>query len=182
VRGRLKDFWHIDDGAAAYIFDAYRSVQPTAAPNDLLIDITTDFVYRRNATVGEDLKSKQQAPVYAYVFNWKTPVLGGRLRSPHTIEVPFAFGTTDAAAALVGSGPDVATMTRATMGAWVAFARTGNPNNPALPAWPRYTAARRPTMMLELESHVIDNPGGDLRKIFDPFPLYDFGMPRNFIR
>jgi para-nitrobenzyl esterase len=182
VRGRLKDFWHIDNGAAAYIYDAYRSVQPAAAPNDLLIDITTDYVYRRNATVGEDLKSRQQAPVYAYVFNWKTPVLGGRLRSPHTIEVPFAFGTTDAAAALVGTGPDVATMTRATMGAWVAFARTGDPSNAALPAWPRYTAARRPTMMLELESHVVDNPGGDLRGIFEPFPLYDFAMPRNFIR
>jgi para-nitrobenzyl esterase len=62
--------------------------------------------------------------VYAYVFDWKTPVLGGRLRSPHTLEVPFIFGTTDAAAALVGTGPDVATMTRATMGAWVAFARS----------------------------------------------------------
>ena len=37
-------------------------------------------------------------------------------------------------------------------------------------------------MMFDTESHVADNPGGDLRKLYDPFPFYDFGMPRNFIR
>ncbi len=182
IKGRLKDFWHIGDDAAAYIYDAYHAIEPDATPNDLLIDITTDYVYRRNATRAEDLKSVQPAPVYAYVFDWKTPVLGGRLRSPHTLEVPFIFGTTDEAAALVGTGPELATMTRATMGAWVAFARTGNPNNAALPHWPRYTTAHRSTMMLDTESHVLDNPGGARRKIFDSFPYYDFAMPRNFIR
>jgi para-nitrobenzyl esterase len=182
IKGRLKDFWHIGDAAAAYIYDAYRATEPDATPNDLLIDITTDYVYRRNATRGEDLKAAQPAPVYAYVFDWKTPVLGGRLRSPHTIEVPFIFGTTEAAAALVGTGADVATMTRATMGAWVAFARSGNPNHAGLPHWPRYTTAHRATMMLNVESQVRDNPGGARRKIFDSFPYYDFAMPRNFIR
>jgi para-nitrobenzyl esterase len=182
IKGRLKDFWRIGDAAAAYIYDAYRATEPDASPNDLLIDITTDYVYRRNATRGEDLKAAQPAPVYAYVFDWKTPVLGGRLRSPHTIEVPFIFGTTAAAAALVGTGPDVATMTRATMGAWVAFARSGNPNHTGLPHWPRYTTAHRSTMMLNVESQVRDNPGGARREIFDSFPYYDFAMPRNFIR
>ena len=37
-------------------------------------------------------------------------------------------------------------------------------------------------MMLDTESHVLDNPGGARRKIFDVFPYYDFAMPRNFIR
>ena len=32
-----------------------------------------------------------QGPVYLYYFRWETPVQGGRLKSPHTIEIPFAF-------------------------------------------------------------------------------------------
>jgi carboxylesterase type B len=32
------------------------------------------------------------------------------------------------------------TVSRAMAGAWVQFAKTGNPNGPALPEWPAYTA------------------------------------------
>ena len=30
---------------------------------------------------------------------------------------------------------------------WLAFARTGNPNNPKVPEWPDYTAAQRSMMV-----------------------------------
>ena len=166
---------HISGAAAAYIYDAYHAVEPDATPNDIMIDITTDYVYRRNATRGEDLKAAQPAPVYAYVFDWKTPVLGGRLRSPHTLEVPFIFGTTDAAAALVGTGPDVATMTRATMGAWVAFARTGNPNTKMLPHWPTFGLPQRPTMLLDLPPRVESDPRGRERKYLGQVPYVQPG-------
>ena len=43
------------------------------------------------------------------------------------IEVPFVFGTAPAAAALVGDGPDVATLTATMVATWSAFARTGKP-------------------------------------------------------
>jgi para-nitrobenzyl esterase len=182
VQRRLKTFWQIDDAATQQVIDTYHAVMPDATPSDLMIAITTDYVYRRNTMQVEDLKAEQHAPVYAYVFDWKTPVMDGVLRSPHTIEIPFVFGTTDAAAGIVGTGLDLAKMTRTVQSAWVHFARTGNPNNPALPSWPRYTTAERATMMLDLESHVVNNPGGEARRALNAFPYYDFGLPRTFIR
>jgi para-nitrobenzyl esterase len=43
--------------------------------------------------------------------------------------------------------------------AWAEFARHGDPNQPELPAWPRYTADERETMWL----------AGEPRAVLDPF-------------
>ena len=49
--------------------------------------------------------------------------------------------------------------------AWVAFARTGNPNHKGLPTWPTFETTRRATMILNKESKVVDDPNGEERKI-----------------
>ena len=49
--------------------------------------------------------------------------------------------------------------------AWVAFAKTGDPQTPNLPAWPRYDTARRPTMIFNLESKLVSDPQSDLRRL-----------------
>jgi para-nitrobenzyl esterase len=104
------------------------------------------------------------------------------LRTPHTLEVPFVFGTTEVAAPLVGSGPDIAPLTKKIMATWVAFARTGNPNTEALPTWPRYSRNGRETMMLEMESKVASNPGGEARQAMDRYPFFEYSMPINYVR
>jgi para-nitrobenzyl esterase len=53
----------------------------------------------------------------------------------------------------------------ATMAAWAAFARTGNPSNPLLPIWPAHTLDRRATMVFDSTSRVVDDPQADVRKI-----------------
>ncbi len=183
IRKRAGRFVQIDSAEAGRLIDAYRAASPDASPSALLADIATDYTYRRNTTHEAALQAASaQAPVYAYVFNWKTPVMGGVLRTPHTLEVPFIFGTTDAAAALVGDGPDIAPLTRALMATWVAFARTGNPNTDALPAWPRYDGETRSTMMLEMDSKIAHNPGGEARKAMDRYPFFEYSMPINYVR
>ena len=42
--------------------------------------------------------------------------------------------------------------------AWVAFARTGHPQTPALPDWAPYTARRRRTMLLGTSCVAVDAP------------------------
>ena len=145
--------------------------------------VTTDYTYRRNTMAEALLQSAAaSAPVHAYVFNWRTPVLGGVLEAPHTSEVPFVFGTAPAAEALVGAGPDLAPLTRMMVATWSAFAHTGDPANPALPDWPRYEAARRSTMLLSRESKVSGDPGGERRKALAGVPPYEYSMPVNYPR
>ena len=49
--------------------------------------------------------------------------------------------------------------------AWLAFARTGDPNAPGLPHWPAYDAASRATMMFDLTSRIEHDPMAEVRKI-----------------
>ena len=178
VARRLARFLRTDPAATARIMDAYRTAMPAATPSQRMAAVTTDYTYRRNTTAEAALQSATaRAAVYTYVFDWHTPVRGGVLQSPHTSEVPFVFGTAPAAAALVGAGPDIAPLTRMMVAAWSAFAHTGNPSNPHLPAWPRYDAAQRNTMVLSRESAVRSNPEGGRRDALAGLPPFEYSMP-----
>ena len=183
VLRRIARFLHLDAPAAGKVYDAYHDVQPGGAASDILVAVATDYMYRRNTTQVALLKAMQPgAPVYAYVYDWKTPVMAGVLRSPHTIEVPFAFGTTEAARGLLGDGPDLAALTKQTLPRWAAFARSGSPDGPGLLPWPKFDPVQRATMMLDVESHVAGNPGGQARSALDGLPFYEYSTPANYVR
>src|SRR6185436_2697270 len=99
-----------------------------------------------------------KGPVYLYYFRWETPVQGGRLKSPHTIEIPFAFDNIKSAVGLTGGGAEAVALADKVSDAWLAFARTGNPNTPKLPQWPAFNAADRPTMVFDNASRVERDP------------------------
>jgi para-nitrobenzyl esterase len=181
VRRRLGRFLRVGPRDVDRILDAYRAEQPTAGPSDLLVAVTTDYHYARNTLRPAARQADSAAaPTYAYRFDWRTPVHGGVLGSPHTVEVPFVFGTTAAAAGLVGDGEDLEPLTRTVMAAWVAFARTGDPNHPGLPSWPRYDGTVRPTMLLDLESSVAADPGGAPRSALDDLPPFEYSRPVSY--
>jgi para-nitrobenzyl esterase len=183
VRRRLERFMRSSRADIDRIIDAYRGADPGGSASDLLAAITTDFTYRRNTTRHAALQAAAAgAPAYAYVFDWKTPVWDGLLRSPHTVEVPFVFGTGRAASGLLGTGPEIEPLTRTMIATWSAFARTGDPNNSTIPQWPRYEAGSRATMMLDVASRVESNPGGATRAALDGLPYFEYSMPINFAR
>ncbi|WP_158922618.1 carboxylesterase/lipase family protein [Acidisphaera sp. S103] len=182
VEKRVERFLGVDQANAKRVIDAYRTVNLGATPSELLASIATDYMYRRNTTRVAALQaSSAKAPVYAYVFDWKTPVLNGVLRSPHTLEVPFAFGTTQAATALVGNGPHLPKLVHETMSRWTSFAHRGVPTAPGSAAWAPYEATHRSTMMLDLESHLANNPGGDARQAMDGLPYFEYSRPASFV-
>ena len=49
---------------------------------------------------------------------------------------------------------------------WVAFARTGSPENPALPNWPAYSTEERATMAFDRECRVVNDPDGPARALW----------------
>jgi hypothetical protein len=104
-----------------------------------------------------------QAPVYVYRFQWYSPVSGGRLRAMHCMDIPFAFDNVDNSQAIVGNGPGRQALADRMSRAWVAFARSGDPNHGGLPRWEPFSADRRATMMLNNECRLVRDPYGDER-------------------
>ena len=143
---------------------ALQEVRPKSSPSQLMSDlVTATMMFAGSVTIAER-KATQVAPVYAYRFDWETPVAGGALKATHALDVPMTFNTVDRARSFVGDGDTPEKIARAMSAAWVAFARTGDPNTPLLPQWPRYDTQHRATMLIGEQSRVENDPDSELRK------------------
>jgi para-nitrobenzyl esterase len=150
--------------SADRIIESYRRAQPNLAPKDLFIAITTDRMMRGPSITTADRKVAQNAaPAYVYLFTYETPVLGGKLKSPHALEIPFVFDNL-AIAPLAGDNPGRFALGDKMSRAWLAFARTGNPNHDGLPQWPAYSASQRPTMIFADQCRIENDPFSAGRK------------------
>src|ERR1019366_7512194 len=133
--------------------------------------VTTDRMMRMNAITQAERKAAQHsASAYMYIFAWQSPVLGGKLRSPHGIELAFVFDNTDTTTGMNGTGADLQPLADKVSSAWAAFARTGNPNTTSLPHWPAYNAKSRATMIFNDECKVVNDPGRDERLAMNALP------------
>src|SRR5262249_21988241 len=147
--------------------DAFVDKMHTAYGGDARawLDIFGDLAFRIPMI---RLADAHPAPAYVYRFDWRSAAFGGRLGAAHALELPFVWNHLDTALArgLLGdtdAAPPLATAIHAT---GAAFVKSGEPNGAGLPPWPRYDRERRATMMLDRESHVADDPGGDTRKLW----------------
>ena len=89
------------------------------------------------------------------------------MRSPHTIEIPFVFNNIKIAGPLISKMPEAYALAEKVSAAWVAFARTGNPNTRKLPTWPAYSASSRDTMLFKNESRVEQDPDKGPRLVME---------------
>lgn len=149
------------------VIATFRARSPNVAPARIYFDIATATVFRRGAWTHADLKSEQnKAPVWLYEIDWVTPVDGGKWGSPHSLEHPFVFDNVARSESMVGAvqaGPQ--RMADQISPTWIAFARSGNPNNPAIPHWPTYTPANRTTMVFDTTSQAVKDFREDERKL-----------------
>ena len=108
-----------------------------AYPDKNIIDATAvDTFFREPAMRWLDAKAKAGGEkTYAFVFAPDFTIDGGK-PAWHGAEIPFAFHNVDKAPA--ANIPCADQLEKEMAGAWVAFAKTGNPNHPALVEWPAY--------------------------------------------
>ena len=158
-------------GNADAVLALYRQMHPGMNPAELLIEITTDSnFWVRSVLLAERKAARGKASVYMYSFNWRTPVLDGKLMAPHALDVPFVFDTLDAVG-ITGHAPAAAAIATAESTTWASFARTGTPDNKAIPHWPAYTAADRATMMIDTEWRVQNDPQHEARLLWTKIAL-----------
>jgi para-nitrobenzyl esterase len=147
--------------------ETYKRENPGKSPSELFFLMGTDRGMRTNSIRLAERKFTQgRAPVYMYLFAWRSPALGGKLGAPHTVEIPFVFDNTDIPISMTKGGPEVKALAQRTSDAWIQFARTGNPNHKGLPNWPAYSTQQRATMVLDTTSKAINDPGPEARKLW----------------
>ncbi len=156
---------------AEEVIQVYRRANPNVSPSELLFLIWTDnptTIFSNN--IAERRAALGKAPTYRYRFDWETPALGGRLKSPHTVELPFVFDNVQVAPGLAGgASPEAVALAARVSEAWISFAASGDPNNrrSELPAWAPYDSTRRATMLFNNVSKVVDDPGGEERLVME---------------
>lgn len=151
-----------DHEHAAEAIRTYREARPHADAAALLSAMITDSVFRIPALRLVERHLAAGGRAFVYLFTWATPAFDGRLGSCHALEIPFVFDNLDAPGVqFLTGGSAPAALADAMHGAWLRFARSGDPG------WAPYDLERRPTMVFDAESGVQDDPQGAERRCWE---------------
>jgi para-nitrobenzyl esterase len=138
------------------VISLYKHGRPNIKPSDIFFEVTTDLGLGLSTLEVASLKAKQgAAPAYLYRIDWETPVDGGKWRSPHSIEHGFIWNNVAISEGVYGKNSGAQRMADQMSPTWVAFARSGNPNNSAIPNWPAFDDQNRSQMVFNLTSKVV---------------------------
>lgn len=118
---------------------------------------------RQGVVALADMKMKQPAPVYVDWFTWQPPLFDNRMRAFHCVDISFWFYNTDLMLTHTGGGPRPKAVAEKMAGALLQFMKTGNPNGPGLPKWPKYTE-KGETMLFDDTCVVKNDPDREARK------------------
>jgi len=145
-------------GKGDAIIAAYRREYPRDTPFGIYAAMGA-LTFRRPAVEQAARKAALgAAPAYAYLYSWRTPMLDDRPGTFHAAEISFVFDNAELCDHYSGMLPEALALAKQMSGAWVSFARTGNPNHAGLPEWPAYTAEKRATMVFDAPCSVRNGP------------------------
>jgi para-nitrobenzyl esterase len=158
----LLDKRYKDRGAE--ILALYRKYYPEKSPFLVQAMVFTDAGFRRSAIRQAELKAAQgKGGVYMYQWEWPSPAFGGRYGAVHGLDVSGSFRE-------ARDGNDMARVADQLSSAWVAFAKTGDPNNSRIPPWPTFDAKTRATLIIGTPTQVENDPRSEIRNFWERMP------------
>ena len=153
---------------------AYQHSRPGQKAGNLTIAINGDLLFRMPAIrLAEAQSAHRPEDTRMYLFAWKTPVLGGRL-GRHTqwrSHLSSAICTPQACISTRAIPRIGEALSNLVQDAWIAFAKSGDPNHSRLPAWPAYRADSRATVVFDETTLVEDDPMAEERSIWANVPF-----------
>ncbi len=174
VAGRIAPEMRVDIDPD-HVVAAYRKLYPDYSPSEVFFAAITAGRSWRGAVIEAEERARAGAPAFVYQLDLPSTVEGGRLRAMHTTDIPLVFDNLAARGSPVAPSPAAQGVADAMSEAFIALAKTGNPNNPALPAWTPYDLIRRATMVFDAETRVVDDPRGAERRLFAKVPYIQPG-------
>jgi len=158
----LIDKRYKDKGAD--VLAMYRKYYPEKSPYLIQAMLFTDAGFRRSAIKQAELKAAQATgAIYMYQWDWPTPSFGGRYGAVHGLDVSGSFRE-------ARDGNDMARVADQLSSSWVAFAKTGNPNNSRIPPWPVFDAKTRATMVFGTPTQMENDPRSEIRSFWAQMP------------
>jgi len=157
-----------------WVVAEYRLRFPQWSPVQVFYDATTCGRSWRGQVIEAEARAAAGAPAWVYQvdFGSRTEPERGAF---HSIDIALVFGTLGAKGALTGTGADARAASAAMQGAFLAFARTGDPTSAGTPAWPRYVPDARATMIFDARSRVENDPRRWQRELFARVPYIQPG-------
>jgi para-nitrobenzyl esterase len=132
-------------------YNEFRRMHAVPSSAAMLGDLTTDQVFRMGSLRLAEGQAKAGNPAYVYQFDWQSPAPG--FKSCHCLEIPFAFNNRanwrDSPMLEGADEAEFQGIAAAMHDAWIAFARSGNPNHDGLPRWAPYDTTNRTTMRFD---------------------------------
>jgi para-nitrobenzyl esterase len=139
------------------------------------VEFLTDFGGRWQVWSWARLQaSTGKAAVFYYQFAQPEPLkdkaLAGKLGAPHASEMLFVFQNKRLPD--WDWGPQDRRLAEQMAGYWTNFAKTGDPNGPGLPPWPRFVEAQRNVMLLKSDPAAGELPGWSRLELIDEMIRY----------
>jgi para-nitrobenzyl esterase len=174
VAGRIAPEMRVDIDPDRVVAE-YRRLYPDYSPADVFFAATTAGRSWRGAVIEAEERAKAGAPAWAYQQDLPTTIEGGRLRAMHTSDIALAFDNLAAPGSPTAPSPGAQAVADRMSESFIALARTGDPNNAKVPAWPKYELDRRATMVFDVDTRVVDDPRGAERRLFASVPYIQPG-------
>ncbi|GLK16732.1 carboxylesterase/lipase family protein [Herbiconiux flava] len=155
------------DEAGARITGAYPSYPRRRTP----AEVSRDAGFRMPSIWLAEAHSRH-APTWMYRFDHATPLLRVTgIGATHAAELAYVFGSfaprgRDIVFGLGGRAEALRVAGRM-RGRWIAFARGEAPDTDAVP-WPPYDTEERPTLIIDREERVDNDPDGEIREAWGP--------------
>jgi len=138
------------NGEAAEEARALYSYSDYKRSSDLFLAMITDYFTGPGFADAEALS--QRTPVYFYRFEWDHSKYGAF----HGLDIPFVFGNRDIHSKIAkkvqaeSDRADAVDLAELMMAYYTNFAKTGDPNEPGLLDWPRFTTEKKEIMYFDL--------------------------------
>ncbi len=141
IKARTKDEFFARYGQWSAEAKAAYDPDGTAEFAAMVSRANDDFGQAEPARFAANAFAANGSPVYLYRFSYVQTGMREMLRAgaPHGGEISFVFGTLTAGRGGAPTPEDLA-VSRMAQSYWVNFAKTGDPNGPGLPTWPRHVA------------------------------------------
>jgi para-nitrobenzyl esterase len=172
--GRLLPALHVDI-EPEYVIAEYRRLYPGYSPTEVFFAATTAGRSWRAAIIEAELRAAQGSPAYVYQLDYRSPLESGRYGAMHTMDIPLVFDNIAQPGSRTGQDASAQRTADQMADAFIAFARSGNPNHAGLPEWRPYQLDRRSTLVFDAQSKLVDDPRGAERRLFAQVPYIQRG-------